>query len=68
MAFALPGKMRFLASLRNDSGGGGMALALSGTVRFLAALGMTAGENRKGRGQERKNGYGGSKKTQKYLS
>ena len=38
------GKARFLASLRNDSGGGIVALALTGTARFLASLGMTAGE------------------------
>ena len=44
------GKARFLASLRNDSGGGSVGLALSGRVRFLALLrndrkknGMTAG-------------------------
>ena len=37
------GKARFLASLRNDSGGGSVGLALSGRVRFLASLGMTAG-------------------------
>ena len=36
------GKARFLASLRNDSGGGIVALALTGTARFLASLGMTA--------------------------
>jgi len=34
--------IRFLASLRNDRGGGIMAFALSGMTKFLAALGMTA--------------------------
>jgi len=35
------GDTRFLASLRNDSGGGIMAFALPGTTRFLASLDMT---------------------------
>jgi len=37
------GNTRFLASLRNDSGGCISAFALSGTTRFLAALEMTGG-------------------------
>ena len=34
MAFALSGTVRFLASLRNDSGGSIAAVALPGTTRF----------------------------------
>ena len=35
------GDTRFLASLRNDSGGGIMTFALPGTMRFLASLEIT---------------------------
>ena len=38
------GKARFLASLRNDSGGGSVGLALSGRVRFLASLRNDSGD------------------------
>ena len=37
------GNMRFLASLRNDSGGGIAPFALPGTRGFLAPLDMTGG-------------------------
>ena len=39
MAFALSGTVRFLASLRNDNGGGVAAFALPGTSStFIAAI------------------------------
>ncbi|MBB5348092.1 hypothetical protein HNQ81_001823 [Desulfoprunum benzoelyticum] len=45
--FFCHGTTRFLAALRNDSGGGGVAFALSGMTRFLAALRNDRGKKTK---------------------